>query len=115
MTWFKQQEAGILLHCIILPKSSKTQIVGLYGVPQRLKIKVAAPPVDGKANEALIAYLAKCLGIPKKQIRIISGDSGKYKDVLVFGIKESALLQLDKTETASDTRTSTCWPKNSVL
>ena len=84
-SWFEQLDNGIILHCTVLPKSSKTQIVGPYGVPPRLKIKIAAPPVDGEANEALIVYLAKYFKIPKSHFEILSGHAGKNKDIRIVG------------------------------
>jgi uncharacterized protein (TIGR00251 family) len=48
-----------------------------------LKIRVAAPPVEGKANEALIAYLAKALGVPRRAVSILKGESSREKLLLV--------------------------------
>lgn len=68
---------------IIHPKSSKNEIVGIHD--GCLKIKLTAPPVDGKANAALIAFLAKKLDIPKSSISIIRGETSRRKTVQIEG------------------------------
>lgn len=67
------------------PRSSRSGVVGQYG--DALKVKLAAPPVEGKANEELIKVLAKEFGISKKDIEIISGHSSKNKVVRLTGVK----------------------------
>ncbi|HVM90486.1 MAG TPA: DUF167 domain-containing protein [Verrucomicrobiae bacterium] len=62
----------------VIPNSSKTEFVGWMS-DGCLKIKIAAPPVDGKANQELISFLAKTLDIPKNQIEIVSGQTSKKK------------------------------------
>ena len=61
----------------VQPNASRTEIVGWKG--EALKIRVAAPPVDGKANKELIQYLSKNLGLAKSEIEIISGHKIKRK------------------------------------
>ena len=65
------------------PGSSKNQITGKEG--DAFKVKVTSPPVDGKANRMLVELLAKCLGVPKRDIKIISGKSSKLKTVRIRG------------------------------
>ncbi|MEW6777354.1 MAG: DUF167 domain-containing protein [Bdellovibrionota bacterium] len=61
----------------VQPRAKREGFVGLHGgVP---KIALRAPPVDGEANAALVAYLAKELGIPKSQIEIVSGETSRHK------------------------------------
>ena len=66
------------------PRSSKSGIVGPYG--DALKVKLNSPPVEGRANKELIDVLAAELGIAKKDIEIISGQSSKKKTVRLHGI-----------------------------
>lgn len=68
----------------ILPKSSKNQIVGREG--DLFKVKVVAPPIEGKANKALIDLLARKLRAPKGAIEIISGKSSKLKLIRIDGL-----------------------------
>lgn len=75
----------ITLRIKVEPRSSKSGIVGPYG--ESLKVKLASPPVEGKANKELIEVLAKEYGVPKKNIEIISGQSSKNKTVKITGLK----------------------------
>ena len=61
----------------IVPRASKTEIVGMHG--DALKIRLAAPPVDGKANQALIAFLAAQYNVPVRSIAIVSGETSRRK------------------------------------
>ena len=76
-------KAGAVLSVHIQPKASTTECVGIYG--DAIKIRVAAPPVDGAANDELIRFLARQLSIPFTSVRIHSGASGRRKRVLVKG------------------------------
>jgi uncharacterized protein (TIGR00251 family) len=68
-----------ILRVIVIPNASKTEIVGLH--EGALKIRLAAPPVDGKANEELCRFLAKTLGIASSLVEIEKGVAGKKKRV----------------------------------
>lgn len=96
--WFREKLNGTVIYCQIQPKASNTEIVGLHGTPPRLRIRIAAPPVDGKANEELVAFLSKKLKFSKNRIQILSGQSGKFKEVFISGIKadELTLFLLEK-------------------
>jgi uncharacterized protein (TIGR00251 family) len=83
--WIEQSSSGVVIHLKIQPRASRTQIVGLHGEPPRLKIRLAAPPVDGKANEALLDFLKVELGVTLSQLEIIRGHTSPMKDVLCTG------------------------------
>ncbi len=72
---------GLLIDVRVQPKSSKNAIVGTHG--GALKIKLNAPPVEGKANKALIQLIAKRLQCPKSAVEIISGQASRNKRLLV--------------------------------
>jgi len=74
---------GAILTVHIQPRASTTECVGIHG--DAIKIRVAAPPVDGAANDELIRFLARQLSIPASSVRIHSGASGRHKRVLVKG------------------------------
>ena len=76
-------KAGAVLSVHIQPKASTTECVGIHG--DAIKIRVAAPPIDGAANDALIRFLARQLSIPVTSVQIKSGASGRHKRVLVKG------------------------------
>lgn len=69
------------------PRSSREAIVGVHD--GALKIAITAPPVDGEANAALIAFLARTLGVSKKQVRLQRGDASKTKLFEIDGVSEA--------------------------
>lgn len=75
---------GTILLVHVQPKAARTECVGLYG--GALKIRVAAPPVDGAANEELSRFLAERCGLPRAGIVIQSGAAGRRKRVHLNGI-----------------------------
>lgn len=77
-------DRSVALALYIQPKSSKNTVCGLHG--NELKIALTAPPVEGKANKAVIAYLAKLFGVTKSSVTIISGRQSRHKRCLVDGI-----------------------------
>lgn len=72
----------ILLH--VVPRASRTAVAGLHD--GRVKLAVAAPPVDGEANDAIVRWLAKALGVGRDAVVIASGATGKRKTVEVEGV-----------------------------
>ena len=84
MTWLNRAaEGSVILTLHIQPGAKKTEIAGLHG--EALKIRLAAPPVDGKANAALIAFLAKACGVSKSSVELVSGETSRNKRVRVTG------------------------------
>lgn len=81
MKFMRKTPRGIVLQVLIQPRASKDMIVGLHG--DRLKIKVAAPPVEGEANNRCIQFLAKCLAVPRSTLEIISGHNSRNKSLLI--------------------------------
>lgn len=81
-----------LLALHIQPGAKRTEIAGLHG--EALKIRLAAPPVDGKANAALIAFLADRLDLPKAAVTLESGASSRQKRVRIAGAGRETLLAL---------------------
>ena len=71
------------------PGAKKTQFAGLHG--DALKIRLAAPPVDGKANEALIKFVAETLKLPKSAVNLKSGQTSRRKVLEVIGAESSAI------------------------
>ena len=75
--WLRQGERQTTLTLHIQPGAKKTEIVGIHG--DALKIRLAAPPVDGKANAALIAFVAARLGLAKSAVSLKSGQTSRRK------------------------------------
>ena len=82
--WLSEKDQEIILRLHAQPGAKRTSVVGLYG--DKLKIAVATPPVDGKANQAIIAFLAKTLGLSKSKLTIISGETSREKRIRIQGI-----------------------------
>ena len=79
--WFSWQEGDLILQLQVQPRASRDGFAGIHG--DRLKVRIAAPPVDGKANVELISFLAKQFGVTKQQIHLVRGETGKTKTVRV--------------------------------
>lgn len=77
-------KGGVRLHLFIQPKSSKNEVVGPHN--DELKIKITAPPIDGRANEGLIEFLSDYFDIPKRDIVLVRGDTGRHKTVDLLGV-----------------------------
>lgn len=80
LLWLRAHQQGMALTLHIQPGAKKTEIVGLHG--DALKIRLAAPPVDGKANEALLGFLSARLGIPRASLSLKSGQTSRRKVVV---------------------------------
>ncbi|HEY6897421.1 MAG TPA: DUF167 domain-containing protein [Rhodocyclaceae bacterium] len=89
--WLQPRGDGVVLSLHIQPGAKKTEIAGLHG--DALKIRLAAPPVDGKANEALLAFVAKQLGVAKSRVELISGQTSRAKRVAVAGVDTAEITQ----------------------
>ncbi len=85
----KQNE--IIFTLRILPNSSKNEIIKADGA---IKVKITAPPVDGKANKALLEFLSKTFKIPKTSFSIVKGETSKDKTLSVKAADEEKLQNL---------------------
>lgn len=82
-----QKDGSLLLTVYIQPRASSTRIIGLHG--EAVKIGISAPPVDGKANAAVIEYLAGFFRIPKSAVSIKSGRQSRTKHLLLKSVSLS--------------------------
>ncbi len=78
---YQWTEENLLIDCSIQPKSKEDKIVGTVG--DFLKIRITAPPVDGKANSHLVKFLAEQFKVKRSAITIVSGHSGRHKRVAI--------------------------------
>jgi len=88
MGMLREVAAGVTLAIRAQPGAKKTAITGIYGEgdSQQIKIAVQAPPIEGRANEALIAFLAKTFDLPKSSVALVSGALSRSKVFLLRGI-----------------------------
>ncbi len=77
-------EDGVTFAVRVVPRASRNEIVGIHG--DALKIRLTAPPVEGRANEALVAFLVKRLGVRKSQVDIVAGATSRRKMIRVIGL-----------------------------
>jgi uncharacterized protein (TIGR00251 family) len=91
--WFRVAADGrITLTLHIQPGAKKTEFAGRHG--DALKIRLAAPPVDGKANEALVKFIATTLHLPKSSIMLKSGQTSRHKVLEITGATAESVAQL---------------------
>lgn len=90
-SWIRETEAGVRIEVLVQPRASRTRAIGEHD--GRLKIQVAAPPVEGAANEALVAFLAERLRFPKGSIAIVAGETGRRKSVELAGADARAVVE----------------------
>ncbi len=84
MSAVSDREGGVVLVVYALPRASKTELVGLHD--GAIKVRVAAPPVEGEANEELVRFFAKWAGVPKSAVELLRGDSSRHKRFFISGV-----------------------------
>jgi uncharacterized protein (TIGR00251 family) len=86
------RDGGVRVSVHVQPRASRSEIVGLHGTA--LKVRLQAPPVEGAANDALIALLAQRLGVPRRAVRVVSGSTSRAKTVEIDDTTEAAVRAL---------------------
>jgi len=89
-SWLRQTGAGVELHLLVQPRASRNQLVGTQG--DELKVRLAAPPVDGAANVACCAFFAKLCRLPKGRVILVAGESSRHKRLLIDGADSAAVV-----------------------
>jgi len=89
--WLREEAGAVTLELLVQPRASRTRVVGEHD--GRLKVQLAAPPVDGEANAALVAFLADALGVKKGAVALLRGDTGRRKTVRVDGVTAAGVVQ----------------------
>ena len=88
----REKGQGVVLIVQVVPRASRNEVAGIHG--DALRIRLQAPPVEGAANAALIAFLADTLGIRQRQVEILSGHSSRRKTVLVSGLDRARVARI---------------------
>jgi uncharacterized protein (TIGR00251 family) len=93
-------DEGVRLRIRVTPRAKRTAVTGIVEADGRpaLAIRLAAPPVDGAANKALLAFLAAALDLPRSRLRILSGETGRLKIVAIADISAEAVLTWIKAD-----------------
>lgn len=79
-----------LLDIRVIPRAPRTRVDGRRGAA--ILIRLAAPPVDGAANDALVAFLSEVLALPRRNIHIVSGEKSRDKRIAADGIGQAAAI-----------------------
>lgn len=88
--WLRPVPVGIELRLLVQPRASRDQVAGIQG--DELKVRLAAPPVDGAANAACCAFFAKLCGLPKSHVTLVAGESSRHKRLLLHGADAEGVL-----------------------
>lgn len=83
--WLRTHDSVVTLTLHVQPGAKRTEVIGLHG--EALKVKLAAPPVEGKANEALLRFLADFFAVPLRQVELKQGGQSRHKVVAISGSK----------------------------
>jgi uncharacterized protein (TIGR00251 family) len=75
---------GVVVHVHVQPRAGRTEVTGRHG--DALRIRVAEPPVDGRATEAARVALARALGVPPRTVSVVSGEHSRLKRLFVAGL-----------------------------
>jgi hypothetical protein len=86
--WLRETPEGVTLAVRAQPGAKKTAIAGIYGegASAQLKIAVHAPPIEGRANDALITFLADQFSLPRRDVALLSGETSRSKVFLLKGV-----------------------------
>ena len=97
-------DGTLLLNLHVQPRASKNELAGLHG--DALKLRLTTPPVEGRANQAVIAFLAKRLHLPKSALTIKSGQQSREKQVMISGCAEEKARELlgEKVQNSNNTK-----------
>ena len=81
--WYRREGEVITLTLHVQPGAKRSEVAGLHG--DALKIRLAAPPIDGRANEALQKFIAELFDVPLRQVELLRGAQSRHKAVQVTG------------------------------
>ena len=95
-SWLHSDGEDMILTLHIQPGAKKTEFAGLHG--DALKIRLSAPPVDGKANEALVKFVADTLHLPKSAVSLKSGQTSRRKVLEISGATAAVVARLAQAE-----------------
>jgi len=85
---------GLFLNVHVQPGAKQQQVCGLYG--DAIKIAVQARAVDGRANEAVIAFVAEALALPRRQVRLVTGERSRRKRICIQGEADDVIRRLSE-------------------
>ncbi|PYR31016.1 MAG: hypothetical protein DMF92_06780 [Acidobacteria bacterium] len=90
----RETAAGVEIDVRVIPRARKTALGGVRD--DALVVRLAAPPVEGAANEAIVDYFAALLRLPRRAVRIVSGERGRRKRIALAGVTAETVRQVVK-------------------
>jgi len=87
-----RRDRGVRFSVHVQPRAARTELRGVHN--GALRVRVQAPPVDGAANAALVELLADSLGVPRRSVRVVSGETARLKVVDIEGVDAAAIERL---------------------
>jgi hypothetical protein len=88
-SWLRPVPQGVELRILVQPRASRDQLAGVQG--DELKVRLAAPPVEGAANAACCAFFAKLCRLPKSHVTLAAGESSRHKRLLLAGAEAAGV------------------------
>ncbi len=82
-SWYKRDGDAYLLQLHVQPGAKRSELAGLHG--DALKVRLAAPPIEGRANEALLRFVAELFAVPQRNVELVRGAQSRHKAVRVQG------------------------------
>jgi len=92
LTFLSENTQGTLIQVLVQPRASKNELVGIH--EDSLKIRLAAPPVEGEANKECVKFMAKLLNVPKSGVEILRGHKARRKTLLIKGLSLAAIEEI---------------------
>ncbi len=86
MSWYRWEDGKLCLSVRVQPRSSRDEFSRPVG--HRIRIRITAPPLDGRANEHLRRFLARAFGVSRSDVRLVRGDKGRDKEISIFKPKK---------------------------
>jgi uncharacterized protein (TIGR00251 family) len=86
----REGKRGVTMSVHVVPRASRDEVIGVES-DGAVRVRLHAPPVEGAANAALIAFLADILALPQRQVEIVSGLSSRHKTVAITGVSRQAI------------------------
>jgi len=85
-----RKDGTVVLRLHVQPRASRNELAGFHG--GALKLRLNSPPVDGKANRAVLAFLAKLLGLPNSSLSLVSGQKSRAKQVAIKDLSREEII-----------------------
>ncbi|MCG6875588.1 MAG: DUF167 domain-containing protein [Betaproteobacteria bacterium] len=94
--WLARTPAGWTIAIHVQPGAKRSAVAGIHG--ERLKVRIAAPPIEGRANAAIVAFIAERLGVPRAQVKVARGERSRDKliEIEVLDCDPKSLLSSEE-------------------